>query len=118
MVAEANATPRRSAKLGPNQLENQRPPRPTLTEPQQTQVTRQEWLDSLALGDAARVHITGEGAPVSGFVVYKNVGFSQLAIRLEDARLIKFIDELRLRGGGEMILPPTGVPINGAALRG
>ncbi len=78
-------------------------------------MTRQEWLDGLAIGDAARVHITGEGAPVDGLVVYKNVGTSQIAIRLEDGRLIKFLDEVRLRGDGELILPPVGIPITGAA---
>lgn len=81
-------------------------------------MTRQEWLNGLALGDAARVHIVGEGAPVDGVVVFKSPDTSQIAIRLEDGRLIKFVNEVRLRGSGEIILPPIGVTIDGANIRG
>lgn len=76
------------------------------------QLSDQEWLDALDIGGEVRVHITGEGAPTQGFVVYKNLGNSQIATRLVDDRLCKFLDGARLRGQGEFITrpPEPGMP--------
>lgn len=69
----------------------------------------QEWLDALAVGDRCRVHITGEGAPVDGTVVFKRSN-DQIAVRLDDGRLCKFLNGTRLRGQGEFITRPPGQP--------
>jgi len=65
------------------------------------------WLTTVAIGAPMSIAISGEGTLQTGVIVYQYQG-RQVAARLADQRLVKFIDGVRLRGNGECVGPPVG----------
>ncbi len=80
-------------------------PRPFRSPLTKTWVNTQ-WLTTVALGGEMSVVIAGESAVTAGVIVYQYQG-KQVAARLNDQRLVKFIDGVRLRGNHECLAPPV-----------
>ncbi len=64
------------------------------------------WLTTVAIGAPMSVTISGTGSLKTGVIVYQYQG-RQVAARLNDQQLVKFIDGVRLRGNGECVGPPV-----------